>query len=72
LLVPATYPGVADERHTAEAEQLCNYCQDYTDAAMAAGSVRIAYQVGIGYPDETEIARLVDVHPTGTPGDGRR
>ena len=27
----------------------CDYCADYTDAAVAAGPIRTAYQVGIGY-----------------------
>lgn len=31
------------------AEQLCDYCGDYSDAATSAGKVRTAYQVGVGY-----------------------
>jgi hypothetical protein len=61
LTVAATASGITAETNTieaAETAQLCNYCQDYTDAAMAAGPVRTAYQVGIGYQEQA--AKLVE------------
>jgi len=30
---------------------LCVYCQDYTDAAVAIGPIRTAYQTGVDYPE---------------------
>jgi hypothetical protein len=48
----------AAQHQTAQIEQLCDYCQDYTDAAVAAGPIQTAYQVGIGYPDEKRVAEV--------------
>jgi hypothetical protein len=31
---------------------LCDYCKDFTDAAVASEPVNTAYQVGIGYSQE--------------------
>jgi hypothetical protein len=75
LLVPGGALGIAADTNTIEAaeiDQLCSYCQDYTDAAMAAGTVTTAYQVGIGYPDQTQIGKLVDARRRGTSGDERK
>ena len=33
-------------------EGYCDYCRDFTDAAIGAGTVSTAYQVGVGYPDD--------------------
>jgi hypothetical protein len=66
LTVAATVSGIAAETNTieaAETAQLCNYCQDFTDAAMAAGPVRTAYQVGIGYQER--VVKLVDAGQAG-------
>jgi hypothetical protein len=64
---------VAARRETPQAEQLCNYCQDYTDAAVSADPITTAYQVGVGYPQVAqpqELARQeaakVAVTPTTT------
>lgn len=46
----------AAQRETEPVEQFCDYCQGYTDAAVAAGPIRTAYQVGVGYPDEKRVA----------------
>jgi hypothetical protein len=62
----------AEQREAAETDQLCNYCQDYTDAAMAAGPVRTTYQVGVGYSDETKVANLADARRAGQPSDDRK
>jgi len=66
LMVPAATARLAAETNTIEASetaQLCNYCQDYTDAAMAAGPVKTAYQVGIGYREH--VAKLVRAREPG-------
>jgi hypothetical protein len=33
----------------AAAENMCDYCADYTDAAAAIGKIQSAYQPGAGY-----------------------
>jgi hypothetical protein len=66
LIMPITAPGIAAEMNTievAETAQLCNYCQDYTDAAMAAGPIRTAYQVGFGYREH--VAKLFEAREPG-------
>jgi hypothetical protein len=73
LTVAGTASGIAAETNTieaAETAQLCNYCQDYTDAAMAAGPITTAYQVGVGYPQvrqPQELARREPAKVTLTP-----
>jgi hypothetical protein len=47
-----------EPREAAGTEQLCSYCQDYTDAATATEAARTAYQVGVGYPDEKKVAEI--------------
>ncbi len=49
---------VAAQRNTTLVEQFCNYCQDYTDAAVAVGPIAAAYKVGVGYPDEKQVAEV--------------
>ncbi len=54
FMMPVTISGIAAQTSAnkdIEALKLCDYCHDYTDTAMAAGSVRTAYQVGVGYPE---------------------
>ena len=67
LLAATTGPVVAQaaptadaaaQRETAQVEQFCDSCQDYTDAAVAAGPIRTAYQIGVGYPDEKQVAEI--------------
>lgn len=61
---------VAAQQETTQADQLCSYCQDYTDAAMAAGPITTAYQVGVGYPQiaqPQELARQERAKATVTP-----
>ena len=69
LSVIAGAANAAEQRNATEPDQLCNYCQDYTDAAMAVGPTRTAYQVGIGYSGETQIA---DARRTSQPSDDRK
>jgi hypothetical protein len=42
-------------------DPLCDYCKDYTDTGVSAGSVRSAYRPGTGYASkpehETEVAK---------------
>lgn len=33
-------------------EVFCDYCADFTDQRTAAGPIKTAYQVGIGYASE--------------------
>ena len=37
----------------AEPDLLCDYCRDFTDAALATGPVRSAYRPGVGYAEPT-------------------
>ncbi len=60
----------ATQQETTQADQLCDYCQDYADAAMAAGPITTAYQVGVGYPQAgqpQELARQEPAKVTVTP-----
>ncbi len=59
LVAGAAATANAEEpREAPETEQLCNYCQDYTDAATASEAIRTAYQIGVGYPDERKVAEI--------------
>jgi hypothetical protein len=48
----------AVQREAVQAEELCDYCKDYTVVDTAAGPIRTSYQVGIGYPDEKRVATI--------------
>ena len=39
-------------------DALCDYCGDFTDAGVGAGTVRTTYQVGIGYADDRSDTRI--------------
>jgi hypothetical protein len=45
-------PLAAEAAGAESADQaLCEYCRDFTDAAVGAGTVKTSYRVGIGYAD---------------------
>ena len=76
FLLAATGPAVAQgtlptdaapQQETMQTDQLCSYCQDYTDAAMAAGPVTTAYQVGAGYPQVAQSQELARQEPPKSP-----
>ncbi len=48
----------------AQADQLCVYCENYTIAAMAAGPITTAHQVGVGNPDERQVHKSTSARPS--------
>jgi hypothetical protein len=51
LLAPLAPIGAAADtaKPAAAVEGMCDYCADYTDAAMVSGPVQSAYQPVVGY-----------------------
>lgn len=54
----------AAQLQAAQADQLCVYCENYTIAAMAAGPITTADQVGVGNPDERQVHKSTSARPS--------
>ena len=46
-------------------DPLCDYCKDFTDAAVALEPVNTAYQVGTGYSQEKQATASTSTCPAG-------
>jgi hypothetical protein len=53
-ITPAATAQMREPVTTLQPDDLCDYCKDFTDAAVTGGPVRSAYRPGEGYATEGE------------------